>query len=128
MSMLFALVTAACLLIGGAFAIVGALGILRFPDVYTRMHSASKAGTLGSGFCLLAVAIWAPDFGVTTRALAGVLFFLLTAPISAHLLARAALIAGYAPVSAGRTGDVSSTLCPPTLANERIVGEEHRRV
>lgn len=128
MTMVFALVTSACLVIGGAFAIVGALGILRFPDVYTRMHSASKAGTLGSGFCLLAVAVWADDFGVTTRALAGVLFFLLTAPISAHLLARAALIAGYAPVTANRAGDVSSSLCPPSRANELPVGEEHRPV
>lgn len=89
------LASAACLLIGAAFGVVGALGVLRFPDVYTRTHAASKAGTLGSGFCLLAVALSADSIDVSTRALVGVVFFMLTAPVSAHLLARAAFRAGY---------------------------------
>ncbi|WP_181708472.1 monovalent cation/H(+) antiporter subunit G [Chthonobacter rhizosphaerae] len=120
-----AILTSICLLVGGAFAIVGALGILRFPDVYTRMHAASKAGTLGSGFCLLAVAVWETDLDVTTRAIAGVFFFLLTAPISAHLLARAALIAGYSPISGAGRGDVSSALLATAEANEAARLKEH---
>ena len=85
------------IVIGAGFCLVAALGILRFPDLYTRMHSASKAGTLGAGVMLLAIAIssGAPD--VVTRAIAGFLFLLLTAPIAAHLLARAAYVAGYPP-------------------------------
>ena len=90
-----AIIASICLLVGAAFAVVGALGILRFPDVFTRMHAASKAGTLGSGFCLLAVAVHVSSFDVTTRAIAAIIFFMLTAPVSAHLLARAALVAGY---------------------------------
>lgn len=90
-----AIIAAVCLLIGAGFAMVGALGILRFPDVFTRMHAASKAGTLGSGFCLLAVAVHVSSLDVSARAIAGIIFFMLTAPISAHLLARAALLAGY---------------------------------
>lgn len=92
------IVTALLLLVGAGFGLIGALGVLRFPDVFTRMHAASKAGTLGSGFCLLAVAVHDSSFDVTTRAIAGVVFFILTAPVSAHLLARAAILAGYAPM------------------------------
>jgi multicomponent Na+:H+ antiporter subunit G len=95
MHTLLTLAAAACLVGGAAFAIVGALGILRFPDVYTRMHAASKAGTLGSGLCMVAVALSADSVDASTRAVVAVIFFLLTAPVSAHLLARAAFRAGY---------------------------------
>jgi len=88
-----------CLLIGAVFAFAGALGLIRFPDVYSRMHAASKAGTLGSGFCLLAVAIHSPTLEILPRALIAICFFMLTAPLSAHLLARAALLAGYKPAA-----------------------------
>ncbi len=82
-------------LAGAGFAFVAALGLVRLPDVYSRMHAASKAGTVGSGALLLALAIVADDQATTTRALAGVVFFMLTAPLSAHLLAKAAYYAGY---------------------------------
>ncbi len=83
------------LIVGSAFALIAAIGILRLPDVYTRMHAASKAGTLGSGLVLIALGFHAADQGIVTRALAGVVFFLLTAPISAHVLAKAAYAVGY---------------------------------
>jgi multicomponent Na+:H+ antiporter subunit G len=82
------------LLIGAAFALTAALGLIRLPDLYTRMHAASKAGTLGSCVMLVALAVFADDLSVTTRALGGVAFFLLTAPVSAHLLAKAAHASG----------------------------------
>ncbi len=89
------------LLLGGAvFSLVAAIGILRLDDVYMRMHAASKAGTLGSGMALIAVAFHSLELDVVTRAIAGVVFFMLTAPISAHLLARAAYIVGYRPCAA----------------------------
>lgn len=83
------------MLIGAAFTFVAAVGLLRLPDLYSRMHAASKAGTLGSGVLLLALAIFAQDHSTVTRALAAIIFLLLTAPISAHLLARAAYAVGY---------------------------------
>lgn len=87
---------AALLLLAGAFfAFVAAVGLFRLPDIYSRMHAASKAGTLGSGLVLLAIAVHAGDTSTVTRALAGFVFFLLTAPISAHLLAKAAYVVGY---------------------------------
>lgn len=83
------------LVVGAIFSLTASVGILRLPDVYTRMHAASKAGTLGSGLMLIALAVFSGDVGTITRALAGVIFFLLTAPVAAHLLARAAHAAGY---------------------------------
>lgn len=85
------------LIVGAAFNLIAAIGLVRFPDVYTRMHAASKAGTLGSGLLLVAIALHAGDVSIATRALAAVTFFLLTAPIAAHLLARAAYVAGIEP-------------------------------
>nr|WP_110031890.1 monovalent cation/H(+) antiporter subunit G [Hoeflea marina] len=95
MASLLTLVSAALVVIGAFFALVASIGLLRLPDVYTRMHAASKAGTMGSGLLLIALAIHAGDTGTMSRALAGVVFFLLTAPISAHLLAKAAYSVGY---------------------------------
>ena len=95
MEMFLALLTSALLLIGAVFALSASIGMLRLPDLYSRMHAASKAGTVGSGLMLLALAVHANDIGIATRCIAGVVFFLLTAPISAHLLAKAAYSVGY---------------------------------
>jgi multicomponent Na+:H+ antiporter subunit G len=82
------------IVIGAAFALTASIGLVRLPDLYTRMHAASKAGTLGSCMMLVALAVSSGDLAVASRAIAGILFFLLTAPISAHLLAKAAHAAG----------------------------------
>ncbi|KKX28395.1 monovalent cation/H(+) antiporter subunit G [Rhizobium sp. LC145] len=95
MDMLFALATAALILSGSAFALIAAIGLNRLPDIYTRMHAASKAGTVGSGLMLLAVGVHSGDLATLARALAGFFFFILTAPVSAHLLAKAAHQVGY---------------------------------
>ena len=83
------------IVIGAGFTLVASIGILRLPDVYSRMHSASKVGTLGSGVMLIALAVFSGDLATATRALAGVIFFLLTAPVSSHLLAKASYTVGY---------------------------------
>ncbi|AUX75615.1 monovalent cation/H(+) antiporter subunit G [Sinorhizobium fredii] len=86
----------AILIVAGAgFSLLAALGLLRFPDLYTRMHAASKAGTVGSGLLLVASGLHSLDPAIFVRALAGFVFLVLTAPISAHLLAKAAHQAGY---------------------------------
>lgn len=101
--MVMALAVSVLLIGGSLFSLLAALGLLRFPDLYTRMHAASKAGTIGSGLLLLAAGLHALDTAILARALAGFGFFLLTAPISAHLLAKAAHRAGY------RLSDLSVT-------------------
>jgi multicomponent Na+:H+ antiporter subunit G len=95
MDILLAAITALLILGGAGFALVAAIGLNRLPDLYTRMHAASKAGTVGSGLLLLAVGVHAGDLPTFARALAGFFFFVLTAPISAHLLAMAAHKVGY---------------------------------
>ncbi|MBI3997532.1 MAG: monovalent cation/H(+) antiporter subunit G [Armatimonadetes bacterium] len=87
-------VTALLLLLGGAFILLAGIGILRMPDVYTRMQPATKAATLGVGCLLLAVAVHFDDLGIRTRALAAIAFVLLTAPVAAHMIGRAAYIVG----------------------------------
>jgi multicomponent Na+:H+ antiporter subunit G len=84
------------LILGGSlFSVIAAIGINRLPDLYTRMHAASKAGTVGSGLLLLATGIHSGELPVFARSLAGFFFFILTAPVSAHLLAKAAHHVGY---------------------------------
>ncbi|MDD7909168.1 MULTISPECIES: monovalent cation/H(+) antiporter subunit G [Pseudovibrio] len=87
------------LMVGAIFAFAASMGLLRLKDVYQRMHAASKAGTLGSGLMLIGLGIYALDLGVFARAFAGFCFFILTAPVAAHLIARAAYSVGYRPTT-----------------------------
>ncbi|NBC18691.1 MAG: Na+/H+ antiporter subunit G [Bacteroidetes bacterium] len=80
-------------LTGAFFMLVAAIGLVRMPDLLMRMHAATKAGTLGAGLLLLAVAVAYGD-GVTVRALAAIAFLFLTAPVAAHMIGRAAYYAG----------------------------------
>lgn len=92
---LVTLLAALIVVVGAIFSFLAAVGINRLPDVYSRMHAASKAGTIGSGLLLIALGIHSLDGGTFSRAIAGVVFLLLTTPISAHLLAKASYAAGY---------------------------------
>lgn len=80
---------AAMVLLGGFFCFVAGLGVLRLPDVLIRMHASTKAGTLGSGLILGAGAIYFADAATITRAVAAILFLLVTAPVAAHMIGRA---------------------------------------
>lgn len=81
-------------LIGAAFSLIAGIGLVRLPDVYLRMHAATKAGTLGAGLILIALAFEAQQLEVAARAVTGLLFLLFTAPIAAHLLGRASYLSG----------------------------------
>jgi multicomponent Na+:H+ antiporter subunit G len=94
MSLILAIAVSLLLVSGSLFALIAAIGIIRLPDVYTRMHAAAKAGAVGSGLLLMATGLGSQDPAILARAIAGFVFFLLTAPVSTHLLARAAHIAG----------------------------------
>ncbi|MEZ9901042.1 Na+/H+ antiporter subunit G [Vibrio breoganii] len=83
------------LCLGGLFVLVAGLGVLRMPDLYTRMHAATKAGTVGLGLLLLAVALAIPDITVVSRVIGTMLFIFLTAPVAAHLLGKAMKQSGY---------------------------------
>jgi len=94
------------ILTGGAFCVIGAIGLLRMPDFFTRMHAASIVDTLGAAFILLGLMLQAGLGLVTVKLVAiGVLLFF-TSPVATHALARAALARGVEPVLA--QGDASS--------------------
>lgn len=86
-------IIAALVLVGAFFLLVGALGLARFPDFYARLHGPTKATTLGIGSLLMASTLyfwWAGEGFRVTKVLVA-LFLFLTAPVSAHLLAKAGL-------------------------------------
>lgn len=83
--------TIAILLSSGAFfAIVAAIGMLRLPDVYMRLSANAKASTLGTSLILGAAALHFDDVAVSGKLLAIVAFLLLTTPVAAHMIGRAA--------------------------------------
>lgn len=110
--MIIEVVAGILVIIGAFFALVAAVGLIRLPDVYSRMHAASKAGTVGSGLMMIALAVISADGSTAIRALAGLFFFILTAPIAAHLLARAAYKVGY-PLWSRSVADEMAVHNPP---------------
>lgn len=78
------------LLVGSFFILVGALGLVRLPDFFMRLHGPTKATTLGVGGMLLAAIVHAIE-GFTVRELLIVLFLFITAPVSAYLLGQVGL-------------------------------------
>lgn len=78
---------------GALFILVAAVGLLRFPDVITRMHATTKAGTLGLGLIAVAAMLFFGRMDVVARSGGIILFVFLTAPISAHMISRAAYFA-----------------------------------
>ena len=88
------------MLFGALFCLLAAVGVLRLPDLYMRLHAASKAGVVGAGLILAAVVLISFDGAVALRAVLGIVFLLLSTPVSAHLLARAALKIGLQPDTA----------------------------
>jgi len=101
------LIAGSLILIGALFAVVAGIGLVRLPDFYTRMHAATKAGALAAGLVLVAIAMEAQQLEVTARAISGLFFLLVTAPIAAHLLGRAGYLAGVPLWKQSRMDDLS---------------------
>lgn len=85
---------AVLILLGALFVLLGSIGLARLPDFLTRLHGPTKATTLGVGAMLLASAIFfssGTNEGISLHELAILFFLFITAPVTAHLLAKAAL-------------------------------------
>ena len=91
--MLSEAVTSFFVLVGGAFALLGSIGLARLPDFFTRLHGPTKATTLGVGSLVICsmIHLGSQGNGLSLRELAITLFLFITAPVSAHLLAKVAL-------------------------------------
>ena len=89
-----------CLLAGGAFCMVGALGMVRMPEFYTRMHAASVIETAGAGLMLLGMLLQAGVSLISVKLVMIGLLLLFTSPTATHALARAARARGLEPLLA----------------------------
>ncbi|MDY0394395.1 Na+/H+ antiporter subunit G [Virgibacillus halophilus] len=85
-------VAALLILCGGVIAVISAIGIIRFPDVYSRSHAATKSATLAVLLTLSGafIYIWITQSIISVRLLLGIVFVFLTAPVSGHMITRAA--------------------------------------
>ncbi len=100
------------LLLGGALlCLFAALGVLRLPDFFMRMHAATKAGVAGSGLVLLGVAALHGDTATWIKAALAVLFLLLTTPVAGHLIGRAGYVSGV-PLWRGTRQDALAGVLP----------------
>ena len=88
------LVTAFMWFAGSLFALLAAIGVLRMPDVFTRMQASTKASTLGLGCLLAGLAIRHPEVSFVVRAASITAFMMLTSAVAAHVIARAAALNG----------------------------------
>lgn len=84
--------TVLVIFIGALMSVVSALGLIRFPDVYMRAHAGTKSSTLAVLLTLSGVFLylWVSESFISVRLLLGIAFVFLTAPVSGHLICRAA--------------------------------------
>jgi len=98
MALLADIASWACLIAGSLFAVIGAVGIIRLPDVFTRMHGAGIVDTLGMGLILAGLMIQEGFTMVTVKLVLIVVFIFFASPTTTHALARAALNGGVEPL------------------------------
>lgn len=102
----------ALFLLGGSLlCLLAAIGVLRLPDFFMRMHAATKAGVAGCGLVLLGVAAFDGTLSTWIKALLAVLFLLLTTPVAGHLIGRAGYVSGV-PLWRGTREDALSGVLP----------------
>lgn len=95
---------AALVLAGAVLAVIGTVGVLRFPDFYSRLHAASVTDTAAVTLAVIGMAFLAPSLAVVFKLAVVWLFLFLTGPTSSHALANAAHTAGLQPMI-GRIGE-----------------------
>jgi multicomponent K+:H+ antiporter subunit G len=93
MNMLIEMPVSSLLLVGASLSLIGSIGLVRLPDFFCRLHGPTKTVTLGAGGVLLASLLYfsARDPGISLHELLILLFLFITAPVSAHMMAKAAL-------------------------------------
>ncbi len=90
-------ISAVCLLVGAGFAVVGGIGIVRLPDLFTRMHGAGITDTMGAGLILIGLMFHAGLSLVTVKLAIILVYLMITSPTATHALAKAAITAGIKP-------------------------------
>jgi multicomponent Na+:H+ antiporter subunit G len=100
------------LMAGSFFMLVAGVGVLRMPDVFTRLHAAGIKDTLGAGLTLVGLMVFAGFSLVTVKLLLIWLFLWFTSPVASHSVARAAILGGVRPILArpGEEREVAAEL------------------
>ena len=120
---------------GSIFCMIGALGLLRMPDLFTRMQAASLVDTLGAALLLLGMILQAGFTLVTAKLIIIGLLLFFTSPTASHALARAARARGVEPLLADESAPLLADESAPLLAeepatgqagSERVEGEQNR--
>ncbi len=105
--MIISILTIAVVLFGTFFSVVGVLGFIRLPDIYTRLHTTGKVGVFGVVFLLLGASLWTPlGWG---QGLVLIFFLLITGPVTAHAIGSAAY-ARKMPMHAAQRDDLGEEL------------------
>lgn len=99
----------ACMLGGGFFCLVGAVGLNRMPDIFTRMHAVSVSETMGVGLLIIGMLVQSDDWMVAVRLIIIAAILFVTSPVSSHALARAALVNKIRPLLANDEGKLVET-------------------
>jgi multicomponent Na+:H+ antiporter subunit G len=102
MSIVLDVISWIALVVGGFLVITGALGVLRFPDLYTRLHAASITDTGGAGLVLFGLALQSGFTIVAVKLVLIFWFLMFTGPVSSHVLAKAALHGKLEPLVDGK--------------------------
>lgn len=108
------------LIVGVLFTVVTVIGINRFPDVFSRLHAASKSATLGVLSILLAIFLyfWLIEGHFNSRIILGIAFLFITAPIGGHLVGRAAYMSGVKLWKGSVRNDLADVVEQPKESKE----------
>lgn len=110
----------ATLLLGGSvICLFAAIGVLRLPDFFMRMHAATKAGVAGAGLVLLGVAAFEGSAATWIKALLAVFFLLVTTPVAGHLIGRAGYVSGVS-LWRGTSEDALEGVLPRTRITDEV--------
>lgn len=121
MDTLLDILSSACLLLGGCLCITGGVGLLRFPDFFTRVHAAGVTETLAAPLLVLGIILNQPEFSLDSlKLIAIVLLILATNPTASHAMTKAALHGGHLPLGQNKENDLTlSPQKPPSLKQSR---------
>ncbi|MFQ3661051.1 MAG: monovalent cation/H(+) antiporter subunit G [Chloroflexaceae bacterium] len=109
------IVTLLIMVVGVFFVVVSSVGLVRLPDLYTRVHAGGKSGTLGIiGLLLGAGIFFMSDLRIVFKMLILIAFFFITGPVAAHMLDRAALLTGVKPMEGTYPNDLEGRYDPET--------------
>jgi multicomponent Na+:H+ antiporter subunit G len=94
------------ILTGTFFVAIAAIGVLRLPDLYTRMHAAAKAGAFGGSLILIATALLFGSWVIAIKVVLIILFFYASTPVAGHMIGRAGYLTGIRQWSRARVDEL----------------------